>query len=779
MRWFKPCGLNLEKFQSLTWLVASGFLGLTVPVMAQCDKRIVAYYAYWDKPAYTSANIPMNEVTHIEHAFISLDTTKNDGTLSVDPTFLEPALIAKAHAAGVKVLVSVGGSDAAQGTAFEIVSASATARANFANNLYNFCKTNGYDGVDIDYEFPLNTTDESNLTLMMQALRAVLPSPTWLISMPTSAMGNNTWNGAYYMNLSALEGIVDFFNVMDYDFYGGWNTNSGHLAPQYQNPSDPQQAGSFKTSLDWYLITAGLTPSKINAGMPFYADEFTSVNALWESCVGDCPVVNQDYGSFVKPRLNAMGYTVQWDSSAQANYLTGSDFITYESVATAANKTTYALGTRGVGGVMIWEISQDYDGASQDLLTAMYSAYAAQCPMNTPTSTFTGTATNTGTLTPTLTASPTTTNTMTNTAINTPANTSTPTTTHTPTITATLTPTTTPTTTFTKTMTQTQTMTSTLTATPTPTLTNTLTLTKTATPTWTASSTATFTPTNTRTFSPTPSFTPIPPTATFTMTASSTKTNTGTPTLSFSKTPSATLTASASLTWTSTGTSTLTVTSTWTMFPTATNTMTNTPAPQTPTSTLFPGSETFTNTLTSTHVPPTPTSTFTPVPPTFTTTMSPTGTSSATALQTPMASSTSTGTSTLTVTATWTMSPTATPTNTPIFTATSRNTFSPTCTATIRASLSTPVSYPNPVTGPGPIHVQVILQQPVSWLNLKVFTLSFRMVNEEKFQNLPAGPNDFPLAMTDKWGRELANGLYYLEAIIPQGQTMGKWLILK
>jgi hypothetical protein len=75
--------------------------------------------------------------------------------------------------------------------------------------------------------------------------------------------------------------------------------------------------------------------------------------------------------------------------------------------------------------------------------------------------------------------------------------------------------------------------------------------------------------------------------------------------------------------------------------------------------------------------------------------------------------------------------------------------------------------------------VQVILRQPASWLTIKVYTLAFRIVNEVSYENMPAGPNDFPLALTDKMGGELANGLYYLEATTPQGHSMGKWLILR
>jgi hypothetical protein len=64
-------------------------------------------------------------------------------------------------------------------------------------------------------------------------------------------------------------------------------------------------------------------------------------------------------------------------------------------------------------------------------------------------------------------------------------------------------------------------------------------------------------------------------------------------------------------------------------------------------------------------------------------------------------------------------------------------------------------------------------------LTLRVYTVAFRMVNEERFQDLPAGPSDLPLVVTDKEGRELADGLYYIVTTTPQEHFMGKWLILR
>lgn len=90
---------------------------LFAPLAASAaPKRLLAYYTFWSKwndPAYTAANIPYQKLTHIAHAFLLLDK-KNIGNIVVDDGLIEPLLITNAHAAGVKVLISIGGGDPAQ-----------------------------------------------------------------------------------------------------------------------------------------------------------------------------------------------------------------------------------------------------------------------------------------------------------------------------------------------------------------------------------------------------------------------------------------------------------------------------------------------------------------------------------------------------------------------------------------------------------------------------------------------------------------------------------------
>src|ERR1700722_9193464 len=85
---------------------------LLVPTLHASGPRLLAYYQYSDRfgvPPYNASTIPYHKLTHIVHSNIA-PANAGDGTLYVPPKFLEPELISRAHAAGVKVELCVSGS---------------------------------------------------------------------------------------------------------------------------------------------------------------------------------------------------------------------------------------------------------------------------------------------------------------------------------------------------------------------------------------------------------------------------------------------------------------------------------------------------------------------------------------------------------------------------------------------------------------------------------------------------------------------------------------------
>jgi chitinase len=346
---------------------------------ANSSKRLLGYYPYWSKYnnppfAYSAAQVPYKQLTHISHAFVLLDKTA-EGTLLVPQGFIEPELISNAHAAGVKVLVSIGGGDGIQGPRFNKMARVEAYRQAFVKNVHAFLTQNGYDGVDVDWEAP-NAQDASNCTTLMQELRNELPAEQWLISMATPADPRNWGQG---IDVPALAPLVDFFNVMTYDFTGSWAGYTGLNSPLFQDPADPIQSGCLKSSMDLYANTYGVPLGQLNIGTPFYGYEFDGADALWAACSG-CAVNQQNYGPYIKSLLRSSDWKRGLDKSAQVPYLvspTLSGFITYDDKASTSRKTRYVLKDRGFGGVFMWELSADYDGKNQDLMTAMYKAWLA------------------------------------------------------------------------------------------------------------------------------------------------------------------------------------------------------------------------------------------------------------------------------------------------------------------------------------------------------------------------------------------------------------------
>lgn len=332
-------------------------------------KRLVADYGYWSRsnnPPYTSAQIPFSKITQVNHAGVSV-SNKADGTLVVPHGFLEPRLLTRAHAAGVRVLLLVGGDP----TVFSTIAASSTLRETLAANLSSFITEKGYDGVDIDWEYP-NAPDRDHLVKLMGDIRHLLPSPRYVISLDVPPWGGPGWG------FPQLQRTVDAFNIMTYDYAGPWTDDGQINSPIFPDPKNPDPQGSVKQALD--ALLKHLPASQISIGSPFYGYWYKNVKKLWGACkpCDDTTVLYEPYAPFMKDRVNQRGWVEYYEMVSGAPYLLRADgkrgFITFDDPASTYLRTWYSVWYRGVGGMFIWSVDQDYDGHAQELLDAMYDA---------------------------------------------------------------------------------------------------------------------------------------------------------------------------------------------------------------------------------------------------------------------------------------------------------------------------------------------------------------------------------------------------------------------
>jgi chitinase len=170
---------------------------------------------------------------------------------------------------------------------------------------------------------------------------------------------------------------------MTYDCAGPW-TDDGQLnSPIFPDPANPEPyecepGGSVKEAID-ILVGLNIPVAKINIGTPFYGYFYKNVTALYGPCT-HCghSVLTENYGTWIKQRINAKGWQSYLDQAAAVPYLLRTDgdagYVTYDDATSTFYRVWYSDWQRNVGGTFMWSLDADYDGTSQDLLEAMYQA---------------------------------------------------------------------------------------------------------------------------------------------------------------------------------------------------------------------------------------------------------------------------------------------------------------------------------------------------------------------------------------------------------------------
>jgi chitinase len=274
--------------------------------------RIVGYVGDVDG---TVAQVQFDKLTHINYAFL---IPRADGSVAdlANPWKLDE-LTARAHAAGVKVLISVGGWG--WDAQFEAFAADLTARAAFVDLLRQFVLDHGIDGVDIDWEYPDPGPSATSHLALMSELRAALPRPALLTAAVVA-------DGATAEGIvSDVFPLVDFINVMAYD-----------------GPGPTHSPYSFAEASLAYWTARGLPREKTVLGVPFYS---RPVEVPYRKLVAT---------SAEAPNADALDYF--------------GTTVNYNGIATIKAKTELAMSR--ASGIMAWALAHDTTD-STSLLSAI------------------------------------------------------------------------------------------------------------------------------------------------------------------------------------------------------------------------------------------------------------------------------------------------------------------------------------------------------------------------------------------------------------------------
>jgi len=418
--------MNLIKFiiYKTGIILAIIFLISSSMVIAQ-KKEIVAYYPEWrakDKDPYFVKDIETgksaDKITVLNYAFVE---PKPDSTGKIIPSFLNPFLAyqqvysafmsvdgvaddstqplrgqfnqlkkLKQRHPHLKIVLSIGGWGGSK--YFSDAALTQESRETFVNScidrfiLGNLPRVNDaggkesaaniFDGFDIDWEYPVNGGDDSvhhngnddnNLSKLYALFRAKLDSlgPNYLLTTAVPA----TEKYARYYNIYKDQQYLDWYNLMTYDYRGGWDTITGHntnLLTSFADTTFNRERDSFDKTVHLYNCIYGVSRSKLIPGAAFYGRGWKEVDTVNNGLGVNGKVAEgivehgfNYYSDLLK--VAEKEYKMYWDNYAMAPYWYNpveKIFWTFDNPESISLKAHY-VDAYGLRGLMFWEISGD------------------------------------------------------------------------------------------------------------------------------------------------------------------------------------------------------------------------------------------------------------------------------------------------------------------------------------------------------------------------------------------------------------------------------------
>ncbi|KAI1260991.1 glycoside hydrolase family 18 protein [Xylariaceae sp. FL1019] len=353
-----------------------------------------AYFTNWgiSTEGYTPQDLAIRDLTHILYAFA--DVSANGTVSSSDPNAdvqkryprdspgelgnnaygaVKQLFAHKKNKRNLKLLLSIGGWN--YSPKFAAATSTEATRQTFAQSAVKLVTDWGFDGIDIDWEYPSNANERDNFVKLVAACRQEFDRYSFhnglfyrfLITVASSASPANHQN----VNFAEMNRYVDIWHLMAYDYSGSWDVTSGHQANVFADKGNTAATKISTNDAVQYYESQGISSQKIVMGLPLYGRSFEGTSGLGQNYT-NVGSGGPQAGVWYYKQLPKRGAKEQFDDVAKATYSYDPsirELISYDNVRSTTFKAHY-VSARRLGGAFFWEASGDRSD-SKSLISTM------------------------------------------------------------------------------------------------------------------------------------------------------------------------------------------------------------------------------------------------------------------------------------------------------------------------------------------------------------------------------------------------------------------------
>ena len=361
---------------------------LAAPLFAQNQEKkqmLAAYYPNWGQySGFKAEDIPYHLVTHILYAFYK--TNPNGDLFNSDPTDEANlrALIDSCRANNVTIFLSIGGADQSDG--FSELARKPETRKNFVDNMIKLAESHGFDGFDIDWEYP-HEAPGADPEKTFPGAPGVDPvygnddadtrwAELFFLDLRKGLDEYNKRTGKHVLLTAAVPGsdywarwttdasykALDLLMVMSYDFMGTW---------------EKRVKCNASTKQGWEIVkyyeSRGIPKERLVQGLAFYGKSFNerkdprTGKALPLQLGGEFDGTGSGsggthYWSKLLDQLKIAKYEVTFDEDLGCEYAVGNQEIIVFNGTKSMQHTVRSVRERadeGYPGVMYWDMLGD------------------------------------------------------------------------------------------------------------------------------------------------------------------------------------------------------------------------------------------------------------------------------------------------------------------------------------------------------------------------------------------------------------------------------------